>query len=148
MERLKGKRALITGGTTGIGLETAHQFLKEGARVAITGKTPATLEAARMELGPDVLVSLPTPVTRQRRNRLQKPSGRLSALWMCCLSTLVSLTCVRWSRSIRQLSTIDCDQSEGPVFLTQALLPGFANPASIAMNGSVNAHIGMPNTTI
>lgn len=56
MERLKGKRALITGGTTGIGLETARQFLSEGARVAITGKNPATLEAARKELGADVLV--------------------------------------------------------------------------------------------
>jgi NAD(P)-dependent dehydrogenase (short-subunit alcohol dehydrogenase family) len=56
MARLEGKRALITGGTTGIGLETARRFLKEGARVAITGKNPATLEAARKELGSEVLV--------------------------------------------------------------------------------------------
>src|SRR4051794_898675 len=56
MNRLKGKRALITGGTTGIGLETARLFLKEGARVAITGTNPATLEAARQDLGPDALV--------------------------------------------------------------------------------------------
>jgi NAD(P)-dependent dehydrogenase (short-subunit alcohol dehydrogenase family) len=56
MNRLKGKRALITGGTTDIGQETARQFLNEGARVAITGKNRATLEAARKELGLDVLV--------------------------------------------------------------------------------------------
>src|SRR5579885_2293537 len=56
MNRLKNKRTLITGGTTGIGLETARQFLAEGARVAITGTNPVTLDAARKELGSDVLV--------------------------------------------------------------------------------------------
>jgi len=56
VDKLKGKRALITGGTSGIGLETAHQFLREGARIAITGKNPATLEAAGKELGSGVLI--------------------------------------------------------------------------------------------
>src|SRR6187455_2547595 len=56
MNRLTGKRALITGGTTGIGFETAQQFLNEGARVAITGRNPETLDAARKQLGSAVLV--------------------------------------------------------------------------------------------
>jgi NAD(P)-dependent dehydrogenase (short-subunit alcohol dehydrogenase family) len=55
MNRLKDKRALITGGTTGIGLETARHFLAEGARVAITGNNPPTLNAARAELGDNVV---------------------------------------------------------------------------------------------
>ena len=37
---------------------------------------------------------------------------------------------------------------KGPYFLVQALLPVFANPAAIVINASVNAHIGMPNTTV
>lgn len=56
MGRLEGKRAVITGGTTGIGLATAQLFLQEGARVAITGQNPDRLDEARRTLGPDVLV--------------------------------------------------------------------------------------------
>jgi NAD(P)-dependent dehydrogenase (short-subunit alcohol dehydrogenase family) len=37
---------------------------------------------------------------------------------------------------------------KGPFFPIQALLPVFANPASIVLNTSVNAHIGMPNTSV
>lgn len=37
---------------------------------------------------------------------------------------------------------------KGPYFLIQALLPVFANPASVVFNTSVNAHIGMPNTSV
>jgi NAD(P)-dependent dehydrogenase (short-subunit alcohol dehydrogenase family) len=37
---------------------------------------------------------------------------------------------------------------KGPYFLIQALLSVFGNPASIVLNASVNAHIGMPNTSV
>lgn len=53
--KLKDKTAVVTGGTSGIGLATARRFLEEGARVAITGRTQATLDAALQELGPGAL---------------------------------------------------------------------------------------------
>ena len=49
--RLQGKIALVTGGTTGIGLASAKLFAEEGATVIVTGRNPETLEAARKELG-------------------------------------------------------------------------------------------------
>src|SRR5260370_28955083 len=44
--KLEGKIALITGGTTGIGLATAQRFVKEGAYVFVTGRRQAELDSA------------------------------------------------------------------------------------------------------
>ncbi len=149
MDRLRGKRALITGGTTGIGLETAREFLKEGARVAVTGKNPATLEAARKELGGDVLVisSDASDIASQKTlaEELRKAFGGLDILF--ANAGIVEM------RPVEKFDEAAFDRSfdinlKGPFFLIQALLPIFANPSSIILNGSVNAHIGMPNTSV
>jgi uncharacterized oxidoreductase len=44
---LKGKTVLVTGGTAGIGLEATKQFLANGAKVIITGRNPAKLDAVK-----------------------------------------------------------------------------------------------------
>ena len=149
MDRLRDKRALITGGTTGIGLETARRFLSEGARVAITGQNPATLEAARKELGSDVLVmaSDASNVAGQRAvaDAIKQAFGAIDILFVN--AGVVDL------RPVEQMDEAAFDRSfainvKGPYFLIQALLPIFAKPASIVLNASVNAHIGMPNTSV
>jgi NAD(P)-dependent dehydrogenase (short-subunit alcohol dehydrogenase family) len=149
MDRLQGKRALITGGTTGIGLETAREFLKEGARVAITGKNPVTLDAARKELGPDALViasdASDSAAQKEVAAMVRQAFGQLDILF--ANAGIVDM------RPLEQFDPEAFDRSfainlKGPYFLIQALLPVFANPASIVLNGSVNAHIGMPNTTV
>jgi len=47
---IKGRSAIVTGGSRGIGRETARQFLEEGARVLICGRNAETLERTRAEL--------------------------------------------------------------------------------------------------
>ena len=54
--RLKNKSALITGGTSGIGLATAKLFVAEGAKVAVTGRDEAVFDRVKAELGENSLV--------------------------------------------------------------------------------------------
>lgn len=51
MSRLQGKIAVVAGGNSGIGLATAQQFVREGAKVEIFGRDRATLAAAQETLG-------------------------------------------------------------------------------------------------
>ena len=53
MERYKAKRAVIIGGTSGMGLATALMLLDGGARVLVTGRSQAGLESAQKEFGND-----------------------------------------------------------------------------------------------
>ena len=52
MGLLEGKRTLVTGGTTGLGLAIAGRFQREGARVVMTGRDPGLGEHAVQVLGP------------------------------------------------------------------------------------------------
>jgi NAD(P)-dependent dehydrogenase (short-subunit alcohol dehydrogenase family) len=149
MDRLKNKRALITGGTTGIGLETARRFVEEGARVAITGANPGTLNAARKALGEGVTVVASdagdAPAQKTLARDIATAFGQLDILFVN--AGIVAL------QPVGQFTEDAFDRSfatnvKGPFFLIQALLPVFANPASIVLNASVNAHIGMPNTSV
>jgi len=149
MDRLKSKRALITGGTTGIGLETARHFINEGARVAITGRNAATLEAARQTLGSGVLV-IPSDAgdasaQKTVADQVAQAFGQLDILFVN--AGVAELRPVgQWDESAFDRSF--AINVKGPYFLIQSLLPVFANPSTIVLNTSVNAHIGMPNTSV
>jgi len=149
MNRLRGKCALFTGGTSGIGLETAKLFIAEGATVAVSGTNPATLEAARNALGSGahVFASNASAVADQPKlaQQIADTFGKLDILFVNAgVATL---------KPVEQWDEAAFDREfginvKGPFFLIQSLLPIFASPASIILNASVNAHVGMPNTSV
>src|SRR5882724_6372844 len=56
MERYEGKKVVIIGGTSGMGLATAKMLLDGGARVVVTGRSKEGLESAQKELGNEAIV--------------------------------------------------------------------------------------------
>ncbi len=149
MNRLQGKRLLVTGGTTGIGLETAKQFLAEGARVVVTGRSPDTLAQAQQDLGKEVIViqSDAGQVGEQKRlaEEIAQVFGQLDAVFLNAgISIFQPLEAWDETSFDQQIAV----NFKGPFFLIQNLLPILANPASIVLNTSINAHIGMPNSSV
>jgi NAD(P)-dependent dehydrogenase (short-subunit alcohol dehydrogenase family) len=149
MDRLRDKRTLITGGTSGIGLATAKIFLEEGARVAITSSSQTSLDSARKILGSTVEYFVSdasvVPAQDELAERIKSSFGNLDALFVN--AGIAELRPVeQWTEEAfnRSFAT----NVRGPFFLIRALLPVFANPASVVLNASINAHIGMPNTSV
>lgn len=146
MSRLPGKRALITGGTSGIGLATARQFLAEGAQVIITGSTQQSADAAAAELGGEVLAVGADALDLDAQQRLAHTvEDHFGELDVAFLNAGVS----DW-RPFDQHDEASYDRLfdvnvKGVFFLMQALVPVFARPASAIVNASNSAHVGAQN---
>jgi NAD(P)-dependent dehydrogenase (short-subunit alcohol dehydrogenase family) len=122
--------------------------VEEGARVAITGHSAASLEAARKKLGDVRVIEADAgEATGQRKvaEEIRSAFGQLDVLFINAgIADLKPLG--QWDPDAfdRSFNT----NVKGPYFLLQELLPVFANPASIVINGSVNPHIGMPTSSV
>ncbi|MBE9066810.1 SDR family NAD(P)-dependent oxidoreductase, partial [Leptolyngbya cf. ectocarpi LEGE 11479] len=77
MTRLNGKTAVITGGTSGIGLATAQLFIKEGANVIITGQNETRLQEAANKLGSN---AIPVSVSVQHLENIDNLFGQIKIL--------------------------------------------------------------------
>ena len=149
MNRFEHKTVLVTGGTSGIGLAAAQAFAAEGARVIVTGRDEAALEAARSALGGNALAI---------RNAAGAP-GAAAELAEALKADGVRLDAVFVNAGIAKFATLEeatedlWDQTfntniKGVFFQLQALSPLLNAGASVVLNGSINAHIGMPASSI
>ena len=149
MSRLDGKVALITGGTTGIGLATAQLFVQEGAKVAITGQNQERLDQASKTLGGEVLAIVAD--TRSLTDldiaftQIKERWGKLDILFVNAgIAKFSPLLDVNES-FIDEMLDINF---KGALFAVQKAVPLMGENSSIVFNTSINNRMGMPNSGI
>ena len=149
MKRFEGKSVLVTGGNSGIGLAAVTLFVKEGARVLFTGRDQATLEKVAAQLGGNVMAV---------RNDAGSVADGVHLAHLIQQKGML-LDAVFINAGVTRLAPLEATEEEmwdlsfninvkGPYFLIKALLPLLNPGAAIVLNGSINAHIGMPNTSV
>ncbi|HWJ20394.1 MAG TPA: SDR family oxidoreductase [Geobacterales bacterium] len=146
---LTGKRALITGGTTGIGLATAKAFLAEGARVAITGQSRDRLDQAQSELGIDVLC------IRADAGRVADAETLITEVGQAFdgLDVLFLNAGIAKFAPLADVTEAFFDEQfainvKGVLFTAQKAAPLMAAGGSIVVNTSVNNRMGMAGTLV
>jgi NAD(P)-dependent dehydrogenase (short-subunit alcohol dehydrogenase family) len=143
--RLANKTALITGGNSGIGLATARRFVAEGARVAITGRDQAKLDAAVEQLGGNLLgiVADATDVAATEAAVAQavEKFGKLDIVFA---NAGISGSTPLGSAALETFEQILRTNITAVFFTVQAALPHLNDGASIILNGSVISVLGNP----
>jgi NAD(P)-dependent dehydrogenase (short-subunit alcohol dehydrogenase family) len=149
MARLAGKTALITGGSSGIGLSTAKAFVAEGARVAITGRDEGALQRAADEIGGDV-VAVRCDVARL--DQIDALGARI-AKEFAGLDILFANAGLFTNAPIGAISEAEFDDIfdinvKGVFFTVQSLLPVLRRGASIILNASIAWRMGRPGISL
>jgi NAD(P)-dependent dehydrogenase (short-subunit alcohol dehydrogenase family) len=127
---LTGKKALVTGGTRGIGLMIARGLLDAGASVTISSRSAEACEQARQELSPyGEVVAVPADLSTEAECQ------RLAATVEGPLHILVNNAGATWGAPLEQFPESAWDKVlnlnlKSPFFLTRALLPRLEEAAS------------------
>jgi NAD(P)-dependent dehydrogenase (short-subunit alcohol dehydrogenase family) len=145
MHKLENKVAVITGGTSGIGLATAKRFVAEGAHVFIMGRRRAELDHALGEIGGDVAgvqgdISVLADLDRLYTRVAAKHEG---------LDIVFANAGVGELKPIGAITEAHFDKLfdvnvKGTLFTVQKALPLLREGASIILTGSIASAKGLP----
>ncbi len=149
MGKLDGKIALITGGSTGIGLASAVLFQQEGAQVIVTGRNKDAVAAAQKELGPGALViasdTSKLADIKSLMDEIRRKFGRIDIVF-------ANAGIARF-QPFGEIEEADFDEHfdinvKGLYFTLQAALPLIPSGGSILLTASVVSKKGFPGTSV
>ena len=143
--KLKGKKALITGGNSGIGLATARLFVAEGAQVAITGRDQKTLDEAITELGSGARGYRADITIAEDRNRLfaalAKDFGKLDIVFA---NAGISGRTPTGATDEATFENVIHTNLSAAFFTVNSAAPLLNDNGSVIFNGSVHNYVGQP----
>src|SRR5580693_2537196 len=143
--KLTAKKALITGGNSGIGLATARLFIAEGAQVAITGRDPETLDEAIAELGSSARGYRADVTIAEERKRLfealAKDFGKLDIVFANAGITGRTPT---GSTDEAIFENVIHTNLSAAFFTVNSAAPLLNDNGSIIFSGSVQNYLGQP----
>jgi NAD(P)-dependent dehydrogenase (short-subunit alcohol dehydrogenase family) len=147
MSTYPNKRVVITGGTSGIGLATARLLVDGGARVLVTGRTPASLEAATAALGPAAIVAASDAVAGidALAGRVATELGGVDLLVLNAGGTLMA--------TLDETTEADYDaifdlNVKAPFFTLQKFLPLMPAGSAVVLTTSVSNVKGIAATSV
>lgn len=147
--KLTGKIALITGGSSGIGLATAQAFVAEGAKVFITGRRQAELDAAIKLIGDNVIgvqgdVSKLADLDRLYAE-IKRNVGRLDIVFANAgAGDFLPLAAVTEAHYMQIFDR----NVKGVLFTVQKALPLLVDGASVILTGSVGGTKGTAGLSV
>ena len=149
MRKLANKVAIVTGGSSGIGLATAQRFIADGAEVVITGRNQEALNAAVAKLG-DRATGIHGDVANLKDldrlfAQVQEQFGRVDVLFANAgIAPLAPFETV----TEEDFDSLFNTNVRGLFFTIQKALPLLSKGSSVILNASVVAQSGLPTTTV
>lgn len=148
MSKLEGKVAIISGGTTGIGLAIAQRFVTEGAHVFIFGRRGTQLDAAAKLIGHNVTAIQADAAKLDDLDQVAAAARKEKGT----VDIIVSNAGFTEQASIEAITPEHFDKAfdlmaRGPVFLVQKLLPLMTRGGSIVLVSSAMHLMGIPGHT-
>jgi len=149
MSKLDGKIAVVTGGSSGIGLAIAQKFVEEGAYVFITGRRQAELDKAVAAIGKNVTAVQSDVAKLEDLDRLyEQVKAEKGALDIVVANAGIGEFAPLGEITVEHYNKIFDINVRGVLFTTQKALPLLRDGGSIVVVASVVQYLGFPGATV